>query len=113
MVLDTMTLNELQELVQKLYGNRDAARGLDATIDALDNRIHGFSSLAEKEIDDRAKTLARVMVEVTSIASQTSMPSRYAIARFPSSGVAPPLLQRATVDLPELPSATPKTAPLA
>ena len=73
MVLNTMTLNELQELVQKLYGNRDAARGLDATIDALDDRIHGFSSLAEKEIDDRAKTLARALVEVTSIANQTGI----------------------------------------
>lgn len=68
-----MTLNELQELVNTLYGNRDSARGLDATVESLDNRVHRLSDLAEAELDEKAKTLSAVMVEVTSIANQAGV----------------------------------------
>ena len=68
-----MTLNELQELVGKLYGNRDAGRGIDATVAALDDRIHRISELADAELNDKAKTMAAVLVEVTSIANQAGV----------------------------------------
>ncbi len=68
-----MTLRELQELVQTLYGNRNAARGLDATIEGLDDRIHRISDLADRELDERAKALSGVIVEVTSIANQAGI----------------------------------------
>ncbi len=68
-----MTLRELQELVHTLYGRRDAARGLDATINGLDDLVRFMPGLADRELDDRAKAISRVIVEVTSIANQAGI----------------------------------------
>jgi NTP pyrophosphatase (non-canonical NTP hydrolase) len=64
-----MTLIELQDLIARLYADRDARRGVDGGIESLTERVNRLSaSLEDADIEKPARHLADVLVDVTSIA---------------------------------------------
>lgn len=64
-----MTVIELQDLVAKLYGDRNARRGVEGNIESLSSRVQRLpGSLDEAGVEQQAKVLADIMVDVFSLA---------------------------------------------
>jgi len=65
-----MTLTELQDLVARLYADRNARRGIDGSLEALSGRIAALPDLLdEADIEKQARHLADVLVDLTSVAN--------------------------------------------
>ncbi len=64
-----MTLIELQDLIARLYADRDARRGVDGGIESLNDRVNRLpDSLDGADIEKQAHHLADVLVDLTSVA---------------------------------------------
>ncbi len=69
-----MTLLELQDLIGRLYQDRDSRRSLDAGIDELDARIHRLpEALGNDDLSEQARHIADVLVGVTSVANKAGI----------------------------------------
>lgn len=65
-----MNLTELQDLVARLYTDRDSRRGIDGSLDALSGRIADLPELLTGgDIEKQARHLADALVELTSVAN--------------------------------------------
>lgn len=69
-VRSDMNLTELQDLVARLYTDRDSRRGIDGSLDALSGRIADLPELLTGgDIEKQARHLADALVELTSVAN--------------------------------------------
>ncbi|HEY2429846.1 MAG TPA: MazG nucleotide pyrophosphohydrolase domain-containing protein [Acidimicrobiales bacterium] len=89
-----MTLAELQDLMLRTYGDRDAARGIPATVAWLAEEVGELARAARKgTADDQLEELADVLAWLASLANQLGLSMEEAVRRYadgcPKCGQAP------------------------
>ncbi len=64
-----MTLLQLQDLVARLYADRDVRRGVDGSIQSLAGGVQRLpAALDGDDLEEQARVLADIMVDLTSVA---------------------------------------------
>ncbi len=64
-----MTLLQLQDLVARLYADRNVRRGVDGSIQSLAGGVQRLpAALDGDDLEEHARVLAYIMVDLTSVA---------------------------------------------
>ncbi|HEX4906751.1 MAG TPA: MazG nucleotide pyrophosphohydrolase domain-containing protein [Acidimicrobiales bacterium] len=80
-----MTLDELQDVIARTYGARDAARGLPASVAWLAEEVGELAQAVRKGDDaQRLHELGDVLAWLTTIAAQLDLSMEDAAARYAS-----------------------------
>lgn len=78
-----MELQDLQSLMSRLYGERDAARGMPATIAWLAEELGELARSARKGTrEDQLHELGDVLAWLASLANQLGLSLDQAVARY-------------------------------
>ena len=78
-----MELRAFQDLIDRTYGTRDAARGIPATVAWLAEEVGELAKAARKgTVEEQLEELADVLAWTVSLASQLGLDSEDAIARY-------------------------------
>jgi NTP pyrophosphatase (non-canonical NTP hydrolase) len=78
-----MELDELQDVVGRTYGARDAERGLPATVAWLAEEVGELARAARKGTrDEQLHELSDVLAWVASLANQLGLSLEEAVARY-------------------------------
>jgi NTP pyrophosphatase (non-canonical NTP hydrolase) len=76
-------LGELQDLMERTYGERDRARGVDATVAWLAEEMGELARAVRKGTpDDQAHELGDVLAWLASLANQLGIDLDKAVARY-------------------------------
>ncbi|MDQ1424903.1 MAG: hypothetical protein QOD72_2401 [Acidimicrobiaceae bacterium] len=79
----TVDLAELQDLMARTYGERDAARGVSATIAWIAEEIGELAQAVRKgDRNDQVHELGDVLAWLASLANQLGIPLDEATARY-------------------------------
>jgi NTP pyrophosphatase (non-canonical NTP hydrolase) len=88
-----MTLDELQELMERLYGEADRERGVPSTVAWLAEELGELAQAVRKGTrEDQLHELGDVLAWTASLANQLGLSLRDAVARYldePAAGPPP------------------------
>jgi NTP pyrophosphatase (non-canonical NTP hydrolase) len=78
-----MTLAELQDVIERTYGNRDRARGVPATVAWLCEEVGELAQAVRKHSTERqVEEFADVLAWVATLANQVGVDLDAALARY-------------------------------